>query len=174
MDHILTSNHALETIVQSVVPTTVLSSLMNATSDIAHYQQKLSRVIIHKADCNHFLDWPIHRAIVHNKQRLFADSITPKKFYLVRPVWKSFSPSHRISRKWSPERGLGKKKPNKQVIKEKRENEEKDEEGWRRMCEKRRTMEGATENGMMLCGPRVATHLSFFIRVNYLRSKMMP
>lgn len=28
----------------------------------------------------------------------------------------------------------------------------------KRICEKRRTMEGATENGMMLCGPRVATH----------------
>lgn len=31
----------------------------------------------------------------------------------------------------------------------------------KRICEKRRTMEGATENGMMLCGPRVATHSLF-------------
>lgn len=55
------------------------------------------------------------------------------------------------------------KKPNEQVIKVKRENEEKDEGDLRRGYEKRRTMEGATENGMMLCGPRVATHsLSLF------------
>lgn len=30
-------------------------------------------------------------------------------------------------------------------------------------------MEGATEYGMMLCGPRVATHLSFFNRAGHLR-----
>lgn len=106
---------------------------------------------------------------MHSKQRLFADSITPKKSFT------SFAPHgsrcHQVIEYLeidarSSERGLGKKKPNEPVVNEKRVNEEKDEEG----CAKRGgTMEGATENGMMLCGPRVATHLSFFIQANHLR-----
>lgn len=52
----------------------------------------------------------------------------------------------------------GKKKPNEQERREKTGRRR-----LKRICEKRRTMEGATENGMMLCGPRVATHLSSFI-----------
>lgn len=60
----------------------------------------------------------------------------------------------------------GKKKPN-EVIKEKRKIE-KDEE------DMRQEEDNGRGNGKWhdaLCGPRVATHLSFFIRANHLRSK---
>lgn len=170
MDHILTSNHALETIVQSVVPTTVLSSPTNATvwyrALSTSYRELLFTRRIATISISS-IDRYIQRQCIANNA---YSPILLKSFTSFAPHGNRF---HQVieyleSDARSSERGLGKKKPNEQVD-EKRVNEEKDEEG---CAKKRRTMEGATENGMMLCGPRVATHLSFFIQANHLRSKM--